>query len=504
MASHLPTPYGGSLPEVIVGEERASVLRAASRGWPSLTLEGAAAADAEMIVVGGFAPLTGFMTRAEADSVRETGRLLGEAGAAGLPWPSPVMLAAPAKLAQSLAAGDRVALRDSEGVMVAALTVAQVWDEGGAWFLGGPLQALGRPVHYDFRTLRPTAQEMRAVLSMRGWLRTMAYHPDGVIGPAEHALTVAAARHARSNLLLHAPVGGRRTDDLHHYARVRALRAVFGRYAAATTQLSLLPHVARTDGAAEALLRGIAARNFGCTHLLYHGDDAGRSLLDRHAEEVGIEVVLASQVEVVAPGGESFPEVERELERVSPPPARQGFTVFFTGLSGAGKSTVANVLLTLLLERGGRPVTLLDGDIVRQNLSSELGFSKEHRDLNVRRIGFVASEITKNGGVAICAPIAPYDGVRKLVRGDVAPVGGFFLVHVATPLEVCERRDRKGLYAKARAGLIESFTGISDPYEAPDDAEIVLDTQSLTPEEAANEVLLYLEGAGYLPPAGLV
>jgi sulfate adenylyltransferase len=190
--------------------------------------------------------------------------------------------------------------------------------------------------------------------------------------------------------------------------------------------------------------------------------------------------------------------VAKELRRSHPPRHKQGFTVFFTGLSGAGKSTVANALMVKFLEVGGRPVTLLDGDLVRKNLSSELGFSKEHRDINIRRIGFVASEITKNGGIAICAPIAPYDNVRKEVRRAVEPGGGFILVHIATPLEVCEQRDRKGLYAKARAGLVKQFTGISDPYDVPTDADMVINTTETTPDEAAQEVLLHLEREGYI------
>ena len=495
MGAHLPEPYGGELPNLVVGDQRVSVLQAASRGWPSIVLEGAAAADAEMIIIGAFAPLTGFMRQAEAAAVTSTQRL-----ESGLPWPCPITLAAPPAVAQELSVNDRVALRDQEGVMVAALTVEEVWQDGADSFVAGPLEAMTRPVHYDFRTLRPTPSELRTILGMRGWRRTLAYHPEGVIDPRSHALTVAAAREARANLLLHAPVGEAKVDDLNHYARVRALQGVFGRYVAATTHLALLPHVARQDPAQESMLRAIVARNYGCTHLL-HDPSRPDELLRRHAQELGVEVVTVDGLSSVPePTETSFPEVERELERVNPPLSKQGFTVFFTGLSGAGKSTVANVLLTMLLERGGRPVTLLDGDIVRRNLSSELGFSKEHRDINVRRIGFVASEITRNGGVAICAPIAPYDEVRKQVRGMIAPVGGFLLVHVSTPLEVCEQRDRKGLYAKARAGIIQSFTGISDPYEAPDDAEILLDTSGLTQEEAAHEVLLHLEGAGYLAP----
>jgi sulfate adenylyltransferase len=194
----------------------------------------------------------------------------------------------------------------------------------------------------------------------------------------------------------------------------------------------------------------------------------------------------------------TFPEVAAELRRSYPPRSAQGFTVFFTGLSGSGKSTIANVLMTKLLEQGGRPVTLLDGDLVRRHLSSELGFSKEHRDINIRRIGWVASEITKNGGIAICAPIAPYSAVRAEVRAMVEAAGGFILVHVATPLEVCEARDRKGLYAKARAGIVKEFTGISDPYEDPVDAEVRIDTGELSAEEAANAILLHLQHEGYL------
>jgi len=172
--------------------------------------------------------------------------------------------------------------------------------------------------------------------------------------------------------------------------------------------------------------------------------------------------------------------------------------VFFTGLSGSGKSTLAKVLLNKLLEIGGRPVTLLDGDIVRKNLSSELGFSREHRNLNILRIGFVANEITKNRGAAICAPIAPYDEIRKQVRQLISGRGGFILVHLSTALEVCEQRDRKGLYARARAGIIPEFTGVSDPYEAPSDAELVLDTATTSVEEGCQTILRYLEKEGYL------
>ncbi|MBU1191595.1 MAG: bifunctional sulfate adenylyltransferase/adenylylsulfate kinase [Gammaproteobacteria bacterium] len=194
----------------------------------------------------------------------------------------------------------------------------------------------------------------------------------------------------------------------------------------------------------------------------------------------------------------SYPEVVRQLRRVYPSRSKQGFTLFFTGFSGSGKSTLAKIIYAKLVEAGGRPVSLLDGDIVRQHLSSELGFSKIHRDLNIRRIGFVASEITKNGGVAICAPIAPYHSTRRAVREMIEDQGSFIEIHVATPLEVCEARDRKGLYAKARLGLIPEFTGISDPYEVPEDPEMRIDTSQYSAMEAVQEIYLYLLREGYL------
>src|SRR5688572_15454732 len=194
----------------------------------------------------------------------------------------------------------------------------------------------------------------------------------------------------------------------------------------------------------------------------------------------------------------SYPEIIAELRKAHPPKHKQGFTVFFTGLSGSGKSTIANALLVKLLEIGSRRVTLLDGDVVRKHLSSELGFSREHRDINILRIGYVASEITKYGGVAICAPIAPYAATRRQVREMVEESGGFVEIHVATPLEVCETRDRKGLYAKARAGTLKEFTGISDPYEEPQNPEMRIDTRSLSPDLAAHRILVKLESLGYI------
>jgi sulfate adenylyltransferase len=315
--------------------------------------------------------------------------------------------------------------------------------------------------------------------------------------------------------------------------------------------LALLPLAMRMAGPREALWHAIIRKNHGCSHFIVGRDHAGpgndaqgqpfyppyaaQELVRQYQEELGVAMVpfksmvyveeLAGFVEedqvpkgatlrslsgtqlrnLLAQGKPippwfTYPEVEAELRRTYPPRSRQGFTVFFTGLSGSGKSTLARILQVKLLEIGGRSVTLLDGDLVRKHLSSELGFSKGDRDINIRRIGFVAAEITKAGGVALCAPIAPYDSVRREIRREVSRWGGFVLVYVSTPLAVCEARDRKGLYAKARAGLIPEFTGISDPYEPPEDAELVLDTSQASPEEAVHEILLYLEREGFISP----
>jgi sulfate adenylyltransferase len=370
---------------------------------------------------------------------------------------------------------------------------------------------------------------------------------------AHQELTLRAAKSIGANLLINPVVGMTKPGDVDHYTRVRCYQALMPSYPHGTAMLALLPLAMRMGGPREAVWHAIIRRNHGCTHFIVGRDHAGpgkdskgtpfygpydaQELLQKHHQELGIEMVPFKQMLYVAeldtyfpedevpagaktldisgteqrrrlqlglelPAWFTFPAVDKELRRSSPPRHQQGFTVFFTGLSGSGKSTVANVLLVKLLEMGGRPVTLLDGDLVRKNLSSELGFSKEHRDINIRRIGFVASEITKNGGIALCAPIAPYDKTRKDVRAMVEKVGGFELVHVAAPIETCEARDRKGLYAKARAGILKEFTGISDPYEEPADAEVVIDTTDMTPEEAAQQIILHLESQGYIGANG--
>ena len=574
MPHHLNLPYGGELVNLIVSPERASELQAESRYWPSWDLSARQLCDLELLLNGGFSPLRGFMSCTDYESVCSKMRL-----ANGLIWPIPVMLDIPREFAQELSLGITIALRDPEGVMLAALHVNEVWqadrlaeakavyettslyhpgvnyllEQTHPWYAAGTLEGIHLPSHYDFRGLRMTPAELRVEFTRLGWRRIVGFQTRNPMHRAHQELTLRAAKGVEANLLIHPSVGMTKPRDVEYYARVRCYRALLSRYPKDTVKLSLLPLATRMGGPREAVWHAIIRKNYGCSHFIVGRDhagpgdnDCGRSfyapyaaqeMFGAHQDEMGItmvpfqmmvyqedqetyvpedevpdgaRVLNISDTELLArlsegrdiPPWFTFPEVARELQRSYPPRHRQGFTVFFTGLSGSGKSTVANVLVVKLLEMGGRPVTLLDGDIVRKNLSSELGFSQEHRDINIRRIGFVASEITKNGGIAVCAPIAPYDAVRKQVRAVIQPHGGFVLVYLSTPLEVCESRDRKGLYAKARAGLVRQFTGISDPYEIPQDAEIVADTTNFTPEETALQIFLHLQHMGFIGANG--
>jgi sulfate adenylyltransferase len=416
-------------------------------------------------------------------------------------------------------------------------------------YLGGKLRGIDAPVHYDFKHLRDTPKELRDRFNKLGWRRIVAFQTRNPMHRAHQELTFRAAKDVEANLLIQPVVGMTKPGDVDHFTRVRCYEHLLQAYPEQTTALSLLPLAMRMGGPREAVWHAIIRKNYGCTHFIVGRDHAGpgndsngkpfygpydaQELMKKHEKELDIVMVPFKNMVYVEdkaqyfpedevekgtrtldisgtelrrrlqegsdiPDWFSFPSVVAELRRTHPPRHKQGFTVFFTGLSGSGKSTVANALMVKLMEMGGRPVTLLDGDLVRKHLSSELGFSKEHRDLNIQRIGYVASEITKNGGIAICAPIAPYAATRKIVREMIEPLGGFIEIHVATPLEVCEQRDRKGLYAKARAGVLKQFTGISDPYEVPENPEMRLDTAEFTPDMSAHRIIVKLESLGFI------
>ena len=573
MAHHLNPPHGGTLVNLIAPAERMAELQAQSRDWPSWDLTPRQVCDLDLLLSGGFSPLKGFMNRADFENVCCNMRL-----ADGTLWPIPITLDVKEEFAKSLSPGRSVALRDLEGVMLAVLHVEEIWqpdreaeaehvfgtvskkhpganftiNQSHPWYIGGRVEGVQPPAHYDFRALRLKPAELRAEFLRLGWRRVVAFQTRNPMHRAHVELTLRAAKQVEANLLINPSVGMTKPGDVEYYVRVRCYQELLSKYPRDTVKLALLPLAMRMGGPREALWHAIIRKNHGCSHFIVGRDHAGpgndengkpfygpydaQELLRKHEGELGVTMVpfqmmvyledhdrYVPQDEVPkgarvlnisgtelrqrlnegreVPAWFTYLEVSRELQRSYPPRHRQGFTVFFTGLSGSGKSTIANVLRVKFLEMGGRPVTLLDGDIVRKNLSSELGFSREHRDINIRRIGYVASEITKNGGIAICAPIAPYDSIRKEVRGMIQPLGGFILVHLATPLETCEGRDRKGLYAKARAGILPQFTGVSDPYEPPADADVVIDTSDVTPEEAAQEVFLHLEREGYIGPS---
>jgi sulfate adenylyltransferase len=574
MPDHLIAPHGGMLVDQLVDEDRATELKKQSTEWPSWDLTPRQLCDIELVLSGGFSPLRGFLGKADYESVCSSMRL-----ADGTLWPIPVTLDLPEDLISGLTEGEStLALRDPEGVMLAALHVDELWqpdlaaeaeavfgtanpdhptvdfllNRSNPWYASGTLEGITPPHHYDYRTLRHTPAELRAEFSRQGWRKVVAFQTRNPMHRAHQELTLRAAREVEANLLVHPVAGMTKPGDVDHYTRVRCYQAVMPGYPHNTAMLSLLPLAMRMGGPREAVWHAIIRKNHGVSHFIVGRDHAGpgsdssgtpfygpydaQELLRAHEAELGVQMVPFRQMVYVedldkyvpedeVPGGVRVlsisgteqrrrlnegsdlpdwftpPLVASELRRSYPPRAHQGFTVFFTGLSGSGKSTIANVLLVKLLEMGGRPVTLLDGDIVRKHLSSELGFSKEHRDINIRRIGFVASEITKNGGIAICAPIAPYESTRRDVRSMVEAGGGFMIVYVSTPIELCEQRDRKGLYAKARAGVLKEFTGISDPYEEPADADVVIDTAQSTAEEAAQQIILHLEHEGYIGAA---
>jgi len=428
--------------------------------------------------------------------------------------------------------------------------VAHLLQRSHDWYVGGKVEGFQLPQHYDSRTLRHTPAELREEIQKAGWRKVVAFQTRNPMHRVHIELTMRAVKEEQVNLLVHPVVGLTQPGDVDHFTRVRCYQHIMPHYPAHTAMLSLLGLSMRMAGPREAVWHALIRRNHGCTHFIVGRDHAGPSnektgeyfygpydaqeLLESVEERTGVKMVKFEQLvynqdqDTYVPRSEgeasgdkilnisgselrarlqdsreipawfTYPEVVEELRRTHPPRQNQGFTLFCTGFSGSGKSTISRILLSRMLEIGGRAVTLLDGDLVRKNLSSELGFSKEHRNLNIQRIGFVANEITKNGGVAICAPIAPYASVRDELRKMIGANGGFILVHVATSLETCEARDRKGLYAKARAGIIPEFTGISDPYEVPENADVVIKTEDRTPEECAQEIILFLEKEGYI------
>jgi sulfate adenylyltransferase len=566
---HLTAPHGGTLCNLLVDEDQAEALKTESGDFLSVTLGQRHICDLELLLCGGLSPLRGFMDQATYESVISEMRLPG-----GLLWSIPINLDVPDGVAGKIETGQRIALCDGEGFMVAAMTVTDKWqpdkqreaqeiygttstqhpgvryllEQVNDTYIGGEVTGAQLPIHNDFETLRDTPEELRHLFTKMGWQNVVAFHTCKPMHRLHREITLQAAKEAQANILLHPSVGMTKPGDLHYYARVHCYQAIKHHYPHHMAMLSLLPSAVRMAGPREVLLNAIMRQNYGCSHMIvgpehaappgvrdaeqrYYPRYAAQQMMEQYQEELGIRMVPVRELcyspdsETFIPGDRqdtncirftdkdlkhhlehnldvptwySYPEVIASLRKVYPPRDKKGVTLFFTGLSGSGKSTLAKILYAKFIEEGERPVTLLDGDVVRLNLSSELGFSREHRNINIRRIAFVASEITKNGGIAICAPIAPYTTMRRNARETVEQYGSFIEIHVATSLEVCESRDRKGLYAKAREGIIPEFTGISDPYDEPEHPEIRIDTAGKNPMQAVQEIMLYLLREGYI------
>jgi len=570
MATTLIEPHGGKFCDLYVSAERKKELKKLLNNYESWTLTDRQICDLELILNGGFSPLSGFLNRNDYSAVVNDMRLSD-----GTLWPIPITLDIPTQLSKKLSAGDKLVLRDKQCFPLAILNIEDIWkpdlqteaktvfgttDEThpavnyllsftNPYYVGGKLAGLTAPKHYDYQGLRHTPAELRNQFSKRGWEKIIAFQTRNPMHRAHVELTLKAANEIGANILIHPVVGLTKPGDVDHYTRVRCYEKVLPKYPKGTVMLSLLPLAMRMGGPREALWHALIRKNYGCNYIIVGRDHAGpgndangnpfygpyeaQELLKKHENEIGIKMVpfqLMVYVEERAeyrpintvpqgakvltisgtelrrrldygldiPEWFSYTDVVEELRTTKPPLNKRGFTVFFTGLSGSGKSTLANGLMIKLLEDGRRPVTLLDGDIVRTHLSSELGFSKKHRSINIQRIGYVASEITKNFGIAICAPIAPYQADRQAVKEMCSRYGGFIEVYVNTSLEVCERRDAKGLYDKARQGLIKEFTGISDPYEEPQNADIIINSEGVEPEVLVQDILLKIEQLGYI------
>ncbi|RHZ45509.1 hypothetical protein Glove_673g40 [Diversispora epigaea] len=417
------------------------------------------------------------------------------------------------------------------------------------YYIGGNIEAIQAPTYYDYIAHRFTPAELRAHFKKLNWTRVVAFQTRNPMHRAHRELTVRAARIRQANVLIHPVVGLTKPGDIDHYTRVRVYQSIMPKYPNGLATLGLLPLAMRMGGPREALWHAIIRKNFGATHFIigrdhagpgknskgeaFYGDYESQELVAKYTDELQIEVVPFQMVTYIPDSDEympvdevpkgtntlnisgtelrrrlrsgahipewfSYPEVVKVLRETHPPRSKQGFTLFLTGYYNSGKDHIGRALQVVFNEQGGRPVSLLLGEIVRHELSSELGFSKKDRDSNISRIGFVSAELTKAGAAVIAAPIAPFSEARTHARGQIETYGGFYLIHVNTPLEHCIVTDRKGIYKKAQSGEIKGFTGVDDPYEIPTDADIVVDVSKQSISQICHQILLMLEKDGYI------
>lgn len=427
--------------------------------------------------------------------------------------------------------------------------VKYLFETAQEFYVGGKLEAVNRLQHYDFVDLRYTPAEIRLHFDKLGWTKVVAFQTRNPMHRAHRELTVRAARSHHANVLIHPVVGLTKPGDIDHFTRVRVYKALLPRYPNGMAVLGLLPLAMRMGGPREAIWHAIIRKNHGATHFIVGRDHAGpgknskgvdfygpydaQYAVEKYRDELGIEVVPFQMMTYLPDSDEympvdqipketrtlnisgtelrarlrsgrdipewfSYPEVVKVLRESHPARSAQGFTIFLTGYQNSGKDQIARALQVTLNQQGGRSVSMLLGETVRSELSSELGFSREDRNKNIGRIAFVASELTRSGAAVIAAPIAPFDESRQHARELVEKYGDFYLVHVATPLEYCEKTDKRGIYQKARAGEITGFTGVDDPYEAPAKADLVVDCEKQTVRSIVHQIVLLLESKGLL------
>ncbi|KAK4686875.1 sulfate adenylyltransferase, partial [Tremellales sp. Uapishka_1] len=566
-------PHGGQLKDLIARDAPLhSTLIEEARHFKDIFLTERQLCDLELIMNGGFSPLEGFMNEVDYTSVRDTLRLApvkGQRQGTLFPMPITLDLSAEDIARLSIKAGARVALRDPrDEAALAILTVSDIYTPDKAleaeavmgaddlahpavsylhrqvkeFYIGGSVQAIAAPTHFDYVAIRYTPAELRAHFHKLAWRKVVAFQTRNPMHRAHRELTVRAARQRRANVLIHPVVGLTKPGDVDHYTRVRAYQAIMASYPEGLAHLALLPLAMRMAGPREAVWHAIIRKNFGATHFIVGRDHAGpgknsqgkdfygpydaQELVTQYKDELAIEMV-PFQAMTYLPGTDEYQPVDevakgtptldisgtelrkrlrtgapipdwfsyegvvKVLRDSYPPRPKQGFTILLTGLHNSGKDTIARALQVTLQQHGGRSVSLLLGEQVRQELSSELGYSPEDKHTNLLRIGFVASELTKAGAAVIAAPTAPYARSRKAIR-DVVD-GNFFLVHVATPLEYCEASDRQGLYAKARSGEIKGLTGVDDVYEEPVDADLKVDLRHDSVPEIVHSIIMLLE-----------
>ena len=454
---------------LIVDNEKANELISANQGCESHNLTQGQLYDLELLLHGNYFPLTGYINHKDFISVQDNYCLDD-----GSPWSKLLSLEVDTKLQKKINIGNKVELRDSEGVLMAFLTVESIFSFNKKHYFGGLIEGIETPYHVNYQSLRLYQNH-----NFQG-LNTMFICND-LIHKSEINYLRDFFEKTQKKILIQTFF----SDPQESSRYLKCIKAALSKLPENSYQLSILPGVPPNDKRT-FLNQVIIANNWGIKTLI---TTQCTKLISPHSSLELINIPKGSKEN-------SFEEVLNELTYLDPPNYKKGITIFFTGLSGSGKSTIAKQLQSTLIDSTRRNVTLLDGDIIRKTLCSGLGFSKDGRLMNLRRISFVSKEICKNGGVVICAPIAPYDEIRKEIRANIEKNSIFILVHVNTALEECERRDRKGLYAKARSGEIKEFTGISDPYEIPKDAEIELNTEGRTAESCCEDVIFYLKKSG--------